>query len=230
MVSVTEAVLRRRSTRAFLDRPVPEAMLREILDTARRAPSGGNVQPWHVWVLAGEEQKKFRALAKARMMENPQGEGPEYKIYPDSLWEPHRSWRFKCGEDMYALLDIPRANKFARLLRMAENYDFFGAPVGLFFAIDRRMQPGQWSDLGMYIQTDMLLAEERGLATCAQEAWAMLHKTVADFLAMPPELMLFCGMALGYADEGAPVNRLITDRAPLDELVSLRGFPVAARS
>ena len=229
-MTVTEAVLRRRSTRAFLDRPVPEATVREILNSARRVPSGGNVQPWHVWVLAGEEQKKFRALAKARMMDNPQGEGAEYKIYPDSLWEPHRSWRFKCGEDMYALLDIPRENKFARLLRMAENYDFFGAPVGLFFAIDRRMQPGQWADLGMYIQTVMLLAEERGLATCAQEAWAMLHKTVADFVAMPPDLMLFCGMALGYADEAAPVNRLVTDRAPFDELVSLRGFPVAGRS
>ena len=230
MTTVTEAVLRRRSTRAFLDRPVAESLVREILDVARRAPSGGNMQPWRVWVVAGEEQKRLRAVAKARMMENPAGDSAEYKIYPDNLWEPHRSWRYKCGEDMYALLGIPRENKFARLLRLAENYDFFGAPVGLFFAIDRRMQPGQWADLGMFIQTVMLLAEERGLATCAQEAWSMLHKTVAEFVAMPPELMLFCGMALGYADNDAAVNRLVTDRAPFDEVFTLRGFPAVDRN
>jgi nitroreductase len=224
MMSVTEAIARRRSVRAFLDRPVAPDLLREILDAARRAPSGGNLQPWRAWVLGGADLQRFRALAKARMAANPQGEGEEYGIYPEQLHEPYRSRRYKGGEDMYALLGIGRDDKPARLRRMAENYDFFGAPVGLFFAIDRRMRPGQWADLGMFIQTVMLLAEERGLGTCPQEAWALLHRTVADYLAMPPELMLFCGMALGYADETAPVNRLVTDRAPFDDVFTLRGF------
>ena len=223
-VKVSDAVASRFSARAFLDKPVDGQVVRQILEAAGRAPSGGNLQPWHVWVLAGDEMARFRALIQERQQTTPMGEGTEYHIYPPTLKDPYRSRRFKCGEDLYATIGIGREDKRGRLTQLAKNYDFFGAPVGLFFAIDRDMQGGQWSDLGMYMQTIMLLAREHGLHSCAQEAWAMWHKTVAEFFAMPPELMLFAGMALGHADMAHPINTLRTDRAELGDTVSFHGL------
>ncbi len=223
-MNVTEAVASRMSCRAFLPSPVPEATVREILEAARRAPSGGNLQPWHVHALAGEPLAQLIAAVRASLPAHPRGEGSEYDVYPKELVEPYRSRRFKCGEDMYATIGVPREDKFARLMQFARNYEFFGAPVGLFFHVDRSVGAPQWSDVGMYMQTVMLLARERGLHTCAQEAWSVWHRTVDSFLGTPPRLMLFSGMALGYRDESAPINTLVTDRAPLEEIAELRGF------
>ena len=223
-VKVSEALDSRISARAFLDTPVPEATVRAILEGAARSPSGGNLQPWRVWVLAGPALRDFLALIARQMKENPTGHETEYQIYPPDLTEPYRSRRYKCGEDLYATIQIGRDNKPARLMQMAKNYQLFGAPVGLFFAIDRQMQPGQWADLGMYMQSIMLLAREHGLHTCAQEAWARWHATIADYLAIPDELMFFAGMALGHMDTTHPINTLRTDRAPFDEIATIRGY------
>jgi nitroreductase len=223
-VNVSDALATRMSCRAFLPTPVPEATVRAILDAAKQSPSGGNLQPWRVYALSGEPLQEFIALIRGKLPTHPRGDGSEYDIYPTALWEPYRSRRFKCGEDMYATLGVARDDKFGRLLQFARNFEFFGAPVGLFFCLDRRMGPPQWSDVGMYMQSVMLLAREHGLHTCAQEAWSVWYRTVAEFLQLPAELMLFSGMALGCRDEAAPINRLRTDRAPLEELAELRGF------
>jgi nitroreductase len=223
-LNVSEAVASRISCRAFLGTPVPAATVRAILDAARQAPSGGNLQPWRVYALAGAPLQDLVALIRTRLPVQPRGDGSEYDIYPPGLVEPYRSRRFKCGEDMYATIGIARDDRFGRLLQFARNFEFFGAPVGLFFCLDRRLGPPQWSDVGMYMQTVMLLAREHGLHTCAQEAWSVWHKTVGEFLELPPELMLFSGMALGHADPNHPLNTLRTDRAPLEEFACFRGF------
>jgi len=223
-VKVSEALATRMSCRAFLPTPVPHGTLRAILDGARQTPSGGNLQPWRVYALAGSALAGLIAAVRAKIPAHPRGEGAEYDIYPPDLWEPYRSRRFKCGEDLYATIGVARDDKLARLLQFARNYEFFGAPVGLFFCLDRRLGPPQWSDLGMYMLSVMLLAREHGLDTCAQEAWSVWHRTVGEHLGMPAELMLFSGMALGYRDESAPINRLRTERAPLAEIAELRGF------
>jgi nitroreductase len=223
-MTVTDAVRSRMSCRAFLETPVPGNLVRAILDIARRAPSGGNLQPWHVYVLAGDPLAQFREFIRTRLAAHPRGEGAEYDVYPPALEEPYRSRRYKCGEDLYATIGVTREDRPARLRQFARNYEFFGAPVGLFFCIDRHMGPPQWSDLGMYMQTVMLLARERGLHTCAQEAWAVWHRAVTEFLAVPAGLMLFSGMALGYMDESHAINTLRTDRERLEGFSSLRGF------
>ena len=223
-MKVSEAITSRITTRAFLDKPVSGEVLRQILETAKRAPSGGNLQPWRVWVLGGAEMVRFKALIKEKAAASPRGEGSEYHIYPPELKEPYKARRFKCGEDLYATINITREDKFGRLMQFARNFDFFGAPAAFFFAIDRQMQQGQWADLGMFMQSIMLLAREHGLATAPQEAWAVWYKTIGEFFSIPSEFMLFCGMAIGYMDEGHPINRLRTDRAPLDEFVTFVGI------
>lgn len=224
-MKVSDAVASRMSCRAFLDTPVPGATVRAILDAARQTPSGGNVQPWFVHALAGRRLAELKAVVRIEVAKNPLGDGShEYDIYPPGLGEPYRSRRHKAGEDLYGTLGIPRDDKPARLQQLARNYDFFGAPVGLFFHLDRGMGSPQWSDVGMYMQTVMLLAREHGLHTCAQEIWSRVPATVAKFLGVPGNLLLFAGMALGYADAAHPVNSLRTDRAPLEEFAVFEGF------
>jgi len=218
-MDVSEAVRRRASCRAFLPNPVDAALLREVVELAARAPSGGNLQPWRVHVLTGAAMSRLRARMAERM-QRPEPDPGAYAVYPPSLHEPYRTQRFEVGEAMYALLGIPRDDRMGRLQQFARNWDFFGAPVGLFCFVDRRMGPPQWSDLGMYLQSLMLLLSERGVASCAQEAWVQFHQTVSAFVAAPEELMLFCGMAIGYADPAAAVNRLATQRAPLESFAT----------
>ena len=219
-MDVSEAVARRISIRAFRSDPVPGAIVREILVAAARAPSGGNLQPWRVHALTGAP---LQAL-KDKVAANPFGETPEYDVYPPNLWEPFRTRRFECGEDLYATIGIPREDKAARLRQLARNGELFGAPVGLFFSLDRKVGPPQWSDVGMFMQTVMLLATERGLATCAQEYWARYPQTLIESLGLPDDHMIFSGMALGYADETAPINTLRTRRDPFEVWGELRGF------
>ena len=223
-MKISAAIDTRMSCRAFLSTPVSEAVVKQILETAKRAPSGGNLQPWRLHVLTGAPLQELVALIKSRQRTLPAGEGTEYNVYPPDLHEPYRSRRFQCGEDMYAILGITREDKLGRMRQFARNYEFFGAPVALFFSIDRRMGADQWADVGMFMQNIMLLAREHGLHTCAQEAWALWHRTLAEVLPLPQEYMVFCGMALGYRDESAPINALRTERAKLEEFATLRGF------
>jgi nitroreductase len=223
-MDVTTAIKQRISTRVFKPDPLPLALVREILDVARWAPSGGNVQPWKVIAVAGAERDKVIEVVQGAMAANPRGEEGDRPIYPADLWEPHRSWRFKVGEDMYALLGIPREDKMARFAHLARNFRFFDAPVGLFFVIDERMGHGQWAHLGMFMQSIALAAEERGVATCMQEAWARARTTLKAHFGLPASEMVYCGMALGYADPSAKVNTLRSDRAEVDAFAQFRGF------
>jgi nitroreductase len=219
-MDVTEALKSRISIRAFKPDPVPEALVREIIDVARYAPSGGNLQPWKVIAVAGAERDAIAALARANLP----GTEDDRPVYPHNLWEPYRTRRFKVGEDMYALLNIGRDNKPARLMHLAQNFDFFGAPVALFFIIDKRMGHGQWAHLGMFMQSLALAAQERGVASCMQEAWARMRAPLATHFALDDNDIIYCGMALGYADTSKPVNTLRSDRASLEEIAEFRGF------
>jgi nitroreductase len=209
---VREAVAARRSVRGFLDRAVDVDLVKRLVVEASRAASGGNLQPWHIDIVAGEPIARLKATMLARLASG-ETEAPEYDIYPKELVPPYRDYRFAVGEAMYAHIGIPREDKLARRMWFARNFAFFGAPVALFTTVDRRMGPPQWSDLGMFLQTFMLLAVEEGLATCAQECWAVYPDTVRAFLSTPDERMIFCGMAVGYEDTVEPANALRTERA-----------------
>jgi len=221
-MKVSEAIATRKSIRAFRSDPVSAETVAEILQLAARAASGGNLQPWRVYALIGEARDELVRRVKAKRAETPMGESPEYLIYPPEMVEPYRTRRHRVGEMMYATLGIPREDKAARLRFFAGNWEFFGAPVGLIFTMDRKMQEGQWSDLGIFMGNIMLLARERGLHTCPQEAWAVWHGVIREYLNVPQNEMIFCGMAIGHADETAPVNTLVSERAPLEEFATIR--------
>ena len=219
-MSVDEALAARRSVRAFLDTPVEIDRVRALLELAAQAPSGGNLQPWHVDIVFGAALNRFKGSMLGKLMSGAT-ETAEYAIYPAELVAPYRDRRFAVGEAMYAELGIPREDKAARRQWFARNFAFFGAPVAIFITVDRRMRPPQWSDLGMMLQSFMLLCTSEGLATCAQECWAIYPETVRAFLATPTDRMLFCGMAVGFEDRAAPVNRLRSERAPVAEWLRL---------
>ena len=224
MLTVTEAIMARFSARAFLDRPVPRETIGEILTLAARAPSGGNLQPWQVDILAGDALAELKARVAASLAANPAGEGTEFAVYPPALGEPWRTRRFASGEQLYAALGIARGDRPARLAQFAKNFEAFGAPVLLFVSLPRHFGPPQWAHLGMFMQNVMLLAAERGLATCPQEAWALVHRTVGGMLGLGEDRLLYCGMALGVADATDPINGWRTERVPLEEFASFRGF------
>lgn len=213
-MKVSQALEARMSVRAFTQKPVSVEKLVSVFERAARAPSGGNVQPWHVVILAGEKLDAFKALMRKRLQgePHPDGEGPEYQVYPPKLKEPYRTARFEVGEEMYGLLGIPREDRNKRLEWFAKNYQFFDAPAAAFCFVDRIMGAPQWADLGMFLQSAMLLFQEEGVDTCAQECWYNYPKTVSEFCDVEDELMLFCGLAIGYRDEAHPVNQLRTGR------------------
>ncbi len=212
-MDVVEAVHSRSSIRSFLPTPVGDDVLRQLLVDAARAPSGGNVQPWRIYMVNGQSMADLRE----HLTTQPPIEATEYDIYPPKLTEPYRTNRFTIGEQMYATLGIAREDKEGRFRQFAHNGDFFGAPAALFCFVDRQMGPPQWSDLGMFLQTFMLLAVEQGLATCAQEYWSVRHGAIQTFVGAPEEEMLFCGMAIGHADPAAPINTLRSERMPLEQ-------------
>ena len=206
----------RRSVRGFLPTPVPKETILEILDIAARAPSGTNIQPWQVVVITGERKEAIsRELIETALDTGKDGKhAQEYAYYPEKWIAPYIERRRKVGYDLYGLLGISKGNREAMAHQFAKNYDFFGAPVGLFFLIDRIMGQGSWLDYGMFLQNVMLAAKARGLDTCPQAAFIKYHRIVASHLGLTERQQLVCGMSLGYEDTSKIENTLTTEREP----------------
>lgn len=219
-VSVSDALDTRITVRDFLDKPVPEQTLQQILDTARRTPSGGNLQPWRVHVMTGQTLKSFVDDAYADTMAGVQEE-TAHPPYPSPLWEPQRSWRYKLGEDMYALLGIERDNKMGRLVWLANNSKFFGAPVGIIITGNKALNAPQYFDVGIYLQSLMLLAREHGLHTAPQGWWRHRASVAQKHLNIPEDEEVLVGMGMGFGNPEASVNDLRADRADFDELIHM---------
>ena len=215
--SVTDALNTRITVRDFLDKPVPDEILRSILEKAMRSPSGGNLQPWNIHVVRGETLQNMTEDGVKRAKAG-KTEDSTYPAYPSPLWEPHRSWRYKLGEDMYALLGIEKDNKEGRLNWLLQNIKFFEAPVGLIITGDKRLGMPQYMDIGILLQSIMLLAREHGLHTAPQGWWRNWPDLVATHLDVPEGQEVLVGMSLGYGNPKNPVNSLYADRAKLDEV------------
>ena len=226
-MDVYEAVRSRRAVRAFTDRPVPREVLEHVLSAAAWAPSGSNLQPWNAYVLTGAPLAELKKLAGKRVAAGDPGDEREYEMYPPSLKSPYRERRAAFGKERYGELGISREDVEARQRAAAANWNCFGAPAALFCYIDRDLGPPQWADVGMYLQTVMLLLRAEGLHSCLQMAWSVYRKTVAEIVSPPDGLILFCGMSIGFED--VTVRYAHTGRAPLDETVMFVEGPVAGK-
>jgi nitroreductase len=217
-MNVTDAVLSRRSVRAFLDRPVPQETLRRVVETASRAPSNSNMQPWLVRVLTGDTLARLKSVMRERAVVPPQFDQPkQYSFYPDELKDPYLSRRAKCAERQYSAVGIPREDHEGRLRYVYGNMQCFGAPAAMFTFIENGMGPSQWADLGCFLQTVMLLLQEAGIDSCAQISWCNFARTVCEVTEVPDDWTLYCGLSIGYADPDAPVNTVVADRVPIDD-------------
>ncbi|MFI1198011.1 nitroreductase [Streptomyces sp. BHT-5-2] len=220
-MDVYEAVTSRRAVRGFNGAPVPRRVLERVLGAAARSPSGANLQPWYSYVLTGEPLTLLKKRTAARVAAGDAGDEREYQMYPDELEPPYQERRSAAAERRYGALGIPREDGEARRRAVAANWQCFGAPAALFCYIDRTMGPSQWADLGMYLQTVMLLLRAEGLHSCPQIAWSVYHGTVAEIVSPPEGMILFCGLSIGFEDTAVAWAR--TDRAPLAETVTFLG-------
>ena len=222
---VDAAITTRRSLRAFLPTPVPRETIEQILTVAARAPSGTNTQPWKVYVLTGDA--KTELSRKIMAAHNDPGERAthteEYAYYPTEWKSPFIDRRRKVGWDLYGLLDIAKTDKARMHAQHGRNYDFFDAPVGLMFTIDRIMRQGSWLDYGMFLQSIMVAARGRGLDTCPQAAFMQFHRIITAHIGAPDNEQVVCGMSLGYADPAAVENTLVTERDPVGNFTRFLG-------
>lgn len=219
--AVDAAITSRRSLRAFLPTPVAREDIEQILQVAGRAPSGTNTQPWKVYVLQGERKQQLSSAILAAYSDPEQASQhkEEYAYYPQEWVSPYIDRRRKVGWDLYSLLGLTRDNKAGMAAQHGKNYDFFGAPVGLIFTIDRVMEQGSWLDYGMFLQNIMVAARARGLDTCPQAAFTQFHRIISEQLQLPESETVVCGMSLGVADLSKIENSLITERMSLTEFV-----------
>lgn len=220
-----EAILTRRSVRAFLPTPVPRATVEELLTLASRSPSGSNIQPWKIRVIAGDVKEHLsRSILEALDRDGYEGHKREWNYYPVNWREPFLARRRKIGWDLYGLLGIKKGDFEGTERQRRRNYEFFGAPVGMIFTLDQDLEIGSWLDLGIYLGALMIAARGRGLDTCPQAAFADFHAVIRRELAIPETEIVICGMGLGYADPEAVENRLVTERAPAREFARFEGF------
>ena len=213
---VFEAARTRRSIRAYKADPVPHETLREIVAIARHAPSGSNIQPWRVHVLTGATLKRVGSAIKHAFLSG-EPEHRDYEYYTDPVYEPYLARRRQCGWGLYGTLEIGRGDREKSKAYRARNYEFFGAPAGLVFTIDRKLEKGSWLDYGMFLQTIMLAARARGLHTCAEASIASYPDVVRRELHLTDESIVICGMAMGYADPDDVINTFQPPRIDVDD-------------
>jgi nitroreductase len=225
-LDVYEAVMSRRAVRAFTHEPAPPDALRRVFSAAARSPSGSNLQPWNVYVLTGARLDELKRRATDRAVAGDPGDEREYEMVPADLKSPYRERRIAAADQRFTAVGIGRENRAARANAVAANWDCFDAPAAMFCYIDRDMGVAQWADIGMYLQTVMLLLRAEGLHSCPQMAWSVYRTTVAEAISPPVGHMLICGMSIGYEDTTARYARI--DRAPLAETVTFLDSTIEA--
>ena len=215
-MKVSDALQHRKSTRAFLEKDVDADTIRRILSTAGNAPSGVNSQPWHVAVVSGAAKEKLQSKMEAEFRSGQKGK-MDYAYYPNEWISPYKDRRKECGLLMYSTLGISRDDKERQLDQWAANYRAFDAPIMMLFFMDRVMEAGSFMDFGMFLQSVMLSAAEEGLATCPQAALGEYPDIVRQELGYGENMMVMCGMAIGYEDTSALVNSYRTSREDIDQ-------------
>ena len=218
-MNLNELIKSRYSVRSFTDDTVDIETIREILEISSNAPSGGNIQPWKVYVVTGKTKEKLIKKALSNF-DNGVQEKIEYDIYPRPLDEEYKRRRSECARDMYTALSIKQDDTELRLSQIRENFKFFGAPVGMIVTIDKAFAENGWGHVGMFIQNICLSAVDNDMGTCLQESWSIYPETVKNVLNIPDNEVVWCGIALGYPNKDHPINNYRTSRESIEKFVT----------
>jgi len=212
LFNIDDIIRGRRAKRGYTDKPVPIEVVKDILSIARFAPSSSNTQPWKCSVLTGKARERIVTAAVKNFNDNHDTLVPEYPFFPDPLHEPYLSVFTKFRGQLGDAQGVERGDKESRRRDVARQFQFFGAPVGLIFTMDRRLAPASFICYGAFLQTIMLAAQGRGLDTLAQQIWALQDQVLRKELGIPETDMVVCGMCIGYADDGLPENNMKLDK------------------
>jgi nitroreductase len=223
LMLLNDVLRKRRSVRAFRPDPVPLTIVRELLETATRSPSGTNIQPWKVYVAAGAVRDRLASEVLAHRENAPADVVAEFPRSKKNK-QPYIGRMRALGKDMYTRIGIPKGDQAANWAQWGRNYQFFDAPVGLIFTIDKELDAMSFIDIGMFAQTLMLAATAKGLDTCAQGAWNQYWSVTRMVLQIPDDEYVIFGMSLGHADEEHPVNGVVSEREPIDAFTTFHGF------
>jgi len=218
-MKVSEAIVKRRTIRGFTDKEVPQEVIKEILELARHAPSNSNTQPWHIAVVSGPSRVKlekeiFKLLAKGM---KPNSEWPAGGV---GLKGKYKQRQYDCGYRYYDSMGVDREDKKARMELLSRNWKFFGAPHAAFISMPKTMHRANAIDIGIFLQSLMLLMTERGIASCPQGALASFPDPVRAVVDIPEENAIIVGLSFGYEEVGAQINSAKMPRVTLDEMAS----------
>jgi len=219
MISVSEAISNRRSTRGYLDKPVPKETIREVLDIARLAPSNSNTQPWHIAIASGEARRQLQADIMAAI-DGGEAPSPQWPAGGVGLTGAYKDRQYECAFTYYDALGIAREDKMERALTVLKNWEFFGAPHVAFISMPNTMNRANAVDLGIFLQSIMLLFAERGIGCIPQGALAAYPEPVRKICDIPEENGIVVGMSFGYRDDNAAINEVYQSRRALDDIAS----------
>jgi nitroreductase len=216
-MNVKESVEMRKSIRAFKKEPVPREILREILQTALRAPSWGNTQPCLLTVVGGQA---LQSMIKSFLEKVSAGEPPGPEVEFPKEWPEALGRRYKeNGKKLFEVLGIGREDREKRDQHRLNMFRFWGAPQAIYLHVDKRLGPYAILDTGLLTQTLALLAAERGVGTCFLAVSVLYPDVVRQHTGIPETDRIIMGMAIGYPDWDAPVNQFRSEREPFGNLV-----------
>ena len=217
-MNVLDAIQGRQSVRSFQKKEVPQEIIEKILNISKFAPSGGNTQPWKIYVLSKKVMKELEVSVLSNL-DNGISETPNFDIYPQPMSDHLKNRVKECGKLMYGALEIGKEDLEGRLNQLKQNFSFFGAPVGMLVTVEKEVDLNGWGHVGHFIQNICLSSMEFGLGTCLQESWSMYPETAQNIVQFQESEILWCGIALGFPDLDHPINSYRTPRENLQEFV-----------
>ena len=211
MLDLDQAIRERHSTRMFLPQPVPRELVEETLALAVCAPSNSNIQPWHMVFASGAPRDRLVAA----LLDEAQRRPPNIPPLPESF----QHYRIELGAQVYGSMGIAIEDTARHAAAVLRNWEFFRAPLAGIVCMHRDLGPADALSVGMFLQTLLLALTERGLGTCVEVSIAGYPEIVRAQLAIPAELSILCGLAVGYPDPDFPANRLHIGREAIGKNV-----------
>lgn len=219
-MSVVDLLNARKATRAYQDKPVSAELIKQIFSDAQQSASNCNTQPWHVSIVTGDACAKLAQDLVAHVSGGGEAK-PSFQPGDHKLTDEYRTRQIECAVALYDTMGIGREDKMERMQLMLKNFEFFGAPHVAIFSMPTSMKEVNAVDVGIYLQSVLLLMTENGLASCPQGALAFYPDPIHEVANIPEGNGILFGLSFGYADDAAQINKVETTRASFDDFAEI---------